>query len=77
MGQGDLHLARIGSVEEHHFDLLADHALDVRRRFGRRLVGFLEAHEVGHGCAAVGKAARAERERTGEQRHMSNNPQHS
>ena len=77
MGRGDMHLARIGRVEEDDVDLLAHHALDVGGRLGQRLLGLLEAHELGYRRAAVGKAASTERERAGDQRHMSNNPQHS
>ncbi|MGT2434713.1 hypothetical protein ACU4GH_01365 [Bradyrhizobium betae] len=71
-----MHLARIGGGQEDDIDLLADQALDVGRRFRRRLLGLLDAHELRHRRAAVGNAAGTERERAGEQRRMSSNPQH-
>ncbi len=71
-----MHLARIGRCEKDDVDLLAHHALDVGRRFGRRLLRLLHAHELGHRCAAVGKAAGTECKRANEQHRMSNNPQH-
>jgi hypothetical protein len=74
MGWGNLHLTRIGRGHEDHIELLANDFPDIGWRLGRRLLGLLHAHELGHWCAAVGEAARAERECAGEQCRMSNDP---